>query len=83
MKHIKPTMSWAVNEAHLNEQLSKYWQREYEEAIEALELYRGQVDMRGDNSACDFLSESHQQPSRAHTHYETTKDYEDRQAEAS
>ena len=57
MKHTKPTMSWAVNKAHLNELLAKYWQREYEEAIEALELYRGQVDMRGDNSACDFLSE--------------------------
>jgi hypothetical protein len=31
MKHIKPTMSWAVDEAHLNELLAKYWEREYNE----------------------------------------------------
>ena len=24
-------MSWAVNKAHLNELLAKYWQREYED----------------------------------------------------
>jgi hypothetical protein len=36
MKHTKPTMSWAVNKAHLNELLAKYWQREYEEAIDWL-----------------------------------------------
>ena len=31
MKHIKPPMSWATDQNHLNEQLAKYWQREYEE----------------------------------------------------
>jgi len=30
MKNTKPTMSWATDNNHLNEQLARYWQREYE-----------------------------------------------------
>ena len=38
MKHIKPTMSWATDQNHLNEQLAKYWQREYEDLMLDMEI---------------------------------------------
>ena len=31
-KRIKPTMSWALDEAHLNEHLKRYWEQEAQEA---------------------------------------------------
>ena len=55
--NIKPTMSWAIDQNHLNELLVKYWEKEAKMAREAL---RSKTNQRvlllssycGDNPSC-------------------------------
>ena len=62
-KRIKPTMSWALDEAHLNEHLKRYWEQEAQEAKGLLRavVSSSSIQMVGP-SLCekieDFLDES-------------------------
>lgn len=61
MKHTKPTMSWAMDQNHLNELLAKYWEREYNELRAEADAARKMIRMNEDSDSLEafiVLSES-------------------------
>ena len=57
-KRIKPTASWALDKAHLNEHLIRYWEQETQEAKELLqEVINNSSIQMADPSLCEKIEE--------------------------